>query len=76
MDEVTNVVYYYRKARFDMSISTGIKSVTKGKSTKNMKNSEIAKVEIDRKKTDTTNVDVVFNITVKNTGEIPGKETI
>ncbi len=76
MDEVTNVVYYYRKARFDMSISTGIKSVTKGKSTKNMKNSEIAKVEIDRKKTDTTNVDVVFNITVKNTGEIPGKATI
>lgn len=74
--EPITVVYYYRKPIFDFSIKTNINSIIKGSTTKNMKNAEIAKVEIDRKKLDKTSVSVVFNVIVKNTGEVPGKVTI
>lgn len=74
--EPITVTYYYRKPIFDFSISTNINSIIKDNKTKNMKNAEIAKVEIDRKKLDKTNVSVVFNVIVKNTGEVPGKVTI
>ena len=67
--EPITVVYYYRKPIFDFSIKTNINSIIKGSTTKNMKNAEIAKVEIDKKKLNDTSVSVVFNVIVKNTGK-------
>ena len=43
---------------------------------KDLDDSDIGKAEVHRKKVNTTNVIVVYNIRVKNVGEIRGKATI
>ena len=73
--ETTEVIYYYRKAIFNLSIDKQVKETqVNGKSKKI--NKDIAKVEVKRKKINDTNVKVVYTIKVTNDGEVAGNAKI
>ena len=72
----TKVIYYYRKRVFDLSLNKTIDSMIIDGKVKDLDDSDIGKAEVHRKKVNTTNVIVVYNIRVKNVGEIRGKATI
>jgi hypothetical protein len=66
------VRYYYRKLRFDLSIDKTITQIIlKGKET-NFKGSKTAKVEIKEKELKEAELIIVYNIEIRNTGEIEG----
>ena len=69
------VIYYYRKAIFNLSIDKKVKEIQVNGETKKI-NKDIAKVEVKRKKIKDTEVKVVYTIKVTNDGEIEGSATI
>ena len=74
-EERTEVIYYYRKAIFNLSIDKKIKSTEINGNNKKI-NKDITKVEVKKKKISNTDVKVVYSIIVKNDGELEGKATI
>ena len=73
--EPIEVIYYYRKAIFNLSIDKKVKEIQVNGNTKKM-NKDIAKVEVKRKKIKDTKVKVVYTIKVTNDGELAGRATI
>ena len=73
--EPIEVIYYYRKAIFNLSIDKKVKEIQVNGETKKI-NKDIAKVEVKRKKIKDTEVKVVYTIKVTNDGEIEGNAVI
>ena len=73
--EPIEVIYYYRKAIFNLSIDKKVKEIQVNGNTKKM-NKDIAKVEVKRKKIKDTKVKVVYTIKVTNDGEVAGSAKI
>ena len=73
--EPIEVIYYYRKAIFNLSIDKKVKEIQVNGETKKI-NKDIAKVEVKRKKIKDTEVKVVYTIKVTNDGEIEGSAII
>ena len=69
------VIYYYRKAIFNLLIEKQVKEVQVNGETKKI-NKDIAKVEVKRKKIKDTEVKVVYTIKVTNDGELEGNAII
>ena len=70
--EDQKVIYYYEKLSFNFSVDKKIAEVKiNGKNIKY--NSKLSKVEIDKNDIKNTNLEIKYNITVKNTGELAGK---
>lgn len=71
------IIYYYRKLKFNMSVNKEIKNATiDGNPIKIGKDNKIMKVELDKKKIATANLQITYQIQVSNTGELEGKTTI
>ena len=69
------VIYKYRKQRFDLSIDKTISSViVNGEETKI--NGKLGKVEVHRKELSSSKVQVVYMIKVTNEGELEGKAKV
>ena len=73
--EDIEVIYYYRKAIFNLSIDKKVKEIKVNGETKKI-NKDMAKVEVHRKKVEDTEIKVVYVIKVTNDGEIDGKAII
>ena len=73
--ETTEVIYYYRKAIFNLSIDKKVKEIQVNGNNKKI-NKDIAKFEVKRKKINDTNVKVVYTIKVTNDGEVAGNAKI
>ena len=74
-DEKIEVIYYYRKAIFNLSIDKIVKEIQVNGKTKKV-NKDIAKFEVNRRKIKDTEVKVTYTIKVINNGEIEGRATI
>ena len=75
---VNNIIfvnYYYRKMEFNLKVDKRISSVIVN-GVERYINSDFGKVEINRKEISTTNIQVVYSITVTNNGDIKGKGRI
>ena len=70
------VIYYYRKGVFDLSIDKTVDKIIVDGKVKNLDDADIGKAEVHRKKVNSSNVTVVFNIRVKNVGDVKGKATV
>ena len=76
VDTVTNVVYEYRKAVFDLRIEKTIAEVLVNGENRKVGNDKLVKTEIHRKKITESVVKVVYQIKVINDGEISGSAVI
>ena len=74
-DDKIEVVYYYRKAEFNLSIDKIIKEIQVNGKAKKV-NKDIAKLEVRKKQIKDSKVKVVYTIRVTNDGELEGKTTI
>ena len=73
--DVIEVIYRYRKLKFDLKIEKKIGSVfVNGNET--IINGDLAKVDVYKKKLATEKVQVLYTIKVTNVGELKGKATI
>lgn len=76
-EEKTNVIYYYEKQIFNLSVDKWVSNVNIdgiNKTAQNIENKdEIYKVDIHRTKTQTANVKITYKIRITNKGEIEGK---
>ena len=74
-DKIT-VIYYYEKQIFNLSVDNWVESVNVNEismSAQSINSSnEIYKLDINRKKADTTTIEVTYKIRVTNKGEIEG----
>ena len=76
MDGTIEVIYYYRKLTFDLEIDKTINSLKINGKSKKITDEELVKAEVYRKEVDSTKIEVVYKITVRNKGEIAGKAVI
>ena len=70
------VIYYYKKLKFDFAIEKTISKLTINGEEQEIKNKKTAKFEIKSKEIYETNVEVEYQIKIKNTEEIAGLATI
>lgn len=68
----TIVKYYYEPLNFNLKVDKNITKILVSGEEKKVTNGNLAKLEINRKKIDDTNVKVEYVIKVKNNGEIAG----
>lgn len=73
-DEI-NVDYYYNKQTFNLKIKKDVSSAIVNGVSNDMYNG-LSKIEIARKAVNSTNIQVVYKITVINDGDLTGKGTI
>ncbi len=71
-----NVIYYYRKSKFDMSISKSVKSLKVNGNYKKVSGDDMIKVETSKNKNSKLEFEIEYSIRVKNIGEIEGKANI
>ena len=65
------VIYYYEKLTFNFTLNKKLSNITLNG--ENIKNSnELAKIEISSKEIENTELKLLYEITIKNTGEIEG----
>ncbi len=73
--ETKKVIYYYEKLQFNLAVYKKLTSYTiNGISTVNI--TDLGKVEIDKKEINQTDINLVYKIIVKNTGEIAGSTDV
>ena len=72
IDNTTIVNYYYKKKDYNFSIEKTLESIKKDEKTTEITGT-IGKIELTKGQLKTAKVQVVYNIKVKNTGEIAGK---
>ena len=70
------VTYYYKKLEFNIDIDKNIEKILINSIEQKVENKKMSKVEVDRKKINDTNITIIYNIKVTNTGEIDGIATI
>lgn len=75
VEDETIVNYYYTKQTFNLKIKKDVSSAIVNGVSNDMYNG-LSKIEIARKSVNTTNIQVVYKITVINDGELAGKGTI
>ncbi len=75
IEDETIVNYYYTKQAFNLKIKKDVSSAIVNGVSNDMYNG-LSKIEIARKAVNTTNIQVVYKITVINDGDLAGKGTI
>ena len=75
VEDETIVNYYYTKQTFNLKIKKDVSSAIVNGVSNDMYNG-LSKIEIARKSVNTTNIQVVYKITVINDGDLAGKGTI
>lgn len=75
VEDETIVNYYYTKQTFNLKIKKDVSSAIVNGVSNDMYNG-LSKIEIARKAVNTTNIQVVYKITVINDGDLAGKGTI
>mgnify|MGYP003297553117 CR=1 FL=1 len=76
VNNVTKVIYKYRKAYFDIAVDKTVKEIIVDGTNRSINNNKLAKVEIHRKEISEANVKVIYQIKVTNNGELPGSAVV
>ena len=76
VNNTVDVYYYYQAKPFNIGVEKEITGIVVNGERKEISNGKLEKVEIYRKKTEETSVQVEYKIKVRNTGEIVGTATI
>ena len=74
--EDIEIIYYYQKQEFDMSIDKTIKQIEKDGKQEEGIDEKLDKIEIVGSKIEKTNLKITYGIKVSNTGEIEGTATV
>ena len=73
--DVIYVTYYYRKLSFNLSVDKRVNTV-RFNGNSYLYNNDIAKFEFNKRYLDSANIEVLYSVIIKNTGELPGKAII
>ena len=76
VNNTVDVYYYYQAKSFNIGVEKEITGIVVNGERKEITNGKLEKVEIYRKKTEETSVQIEYKIKVRNTGEIAGTTTI
>ena len=76
VNNTIDVYYYYQAKSFNIGVEKEITGIMVNGEKKEVSNGKVEKVEIYRKKTEETSVQVEYKIKVMNTGEISGNAII
>ena len=76
VNNTIDVYYYYQAKSFNIGVEKEITEIIVNGERKEVSNGKLEKVEIYRKKTEETSVQVEYKIKVRNTGEVSGTATI
>ena len=76
VNNTVDVYYYYQAKPFNIGVEKEITGIVVNGERKEISNGKLEKVEIYRKKTEETSVQIEYKIKVMNTGEIVGTATI
>ena len=76
VNNTIDVYYYYQAKTFNIGVEKQITGIVVNGERKEISNGKLEKVEIYRKKTEETSVQVEYKIKVMNTGEIAGTAVI
>ena len=76
VNNTIDVYYYYQAKSFNIGVEKEITGIVVNGERKEISNGKLEKVEIYRKKTEETSVQVEYKIKVMNTGEIPGTAVV
>ena len=76
VNNTVDVYYYYQAKTFNIGVEKQITGIVVNGERREISNGKVEKVEIYRKKTEETSVQVEYKIKVRNTGEIAGTTTI
>ena len=76
VNNTIDVYYYYQAKSFNIGVEKEITGIMVNGEKKEISNGKVEKVEIYRKKTEETSVQVEYKIKVMNTGEISGNAII
>ena len=76
MKDTIYVTYYYEKKKVDFSVDKTIDSLQVNGEYQDITDNDLVKAEVYRKSTNSTNIRIVYNIEVRNEGEIGGTVTL
>ena len=76
VNNTVDVYYYYQAKTFNIGVEKEITGIVVNGERREISNGKVEKVEIYRKKTEETSVQVEYKIKVMNTGEIAGTAVI
>ena len=76
VNNTIDVYYYYQAKSSNIGVEKEITEIIVNGERKEVSNGKLEKVEIYRKKTEETSVQVEYKIKVRNTGEVSGTATI
>ena len=76
VNNTIDVYYYYEPKPFNIGVEKEITGIIVNGERRSATNGKLEKVDIYRKSTENTSVQVEYKITVKNTGEVAGRATI
>lgn len=71
-----NVVYYYRKLNFDISLEKSVKSLVIDGKHKKVSSDKTIKAELSKKNSNKSTAEIEYSIRVRNIGEVKGKANI
>ena len=76
VNNTTDVYYYYEPKPFNIGVEKEVSAVIVNGNRRNAENGKVEKVEIYRKRTESTSVQIEYIVKVMNTGEVDGRAIV